>query len=383
MLNKIKEEREMNTKRLSINKKKLKNNLKNIKGYLKDINTFIDIKNKSKLPYLSKTSKNANNSLNKIKYKIKNSITNNNNNSIETKKNFNGINAYSPKAFSKLFKNNLIPPINKNKNFFKNIRGKSINILMKKNNSIQNINVQNNNANKIFNNDTAYNNSANRSKFYPTYGKKVLKKNFSNYFYKSQSSLYTSKRIFHHYINESDNEKINPENFFERNGAPKSRKKINELYKLNINYHKRLEEVKHNKSIAFKDDFNILKYQTTLIKLISKKVSIENLRELQSRYIQFNEKISGRGVAPRGRLTNLAEKIKHNIPVFLYEKIKKLDKEKLLSRYNYYKKANEYIHNRFEKMYSKKYKRLKMKLEKMSKNYDKNKTIDYNSNYSF
>ena len=382
MLAKIKEEREMKKIGKLINKKKLKINLK-IKGNLKDINKFIEINSKSNLPYLSKTSKNDNNSLKKIKHKIKNSLTNNyNNNSIEPKKNFYEINAYSPKNFPKFSKNNLLAPINSNINYFKTIRVKNINYLTKKNNSLQNIYIQNNNASKTLKNNTSYNNSTNKSKFYSNHDNKILKKNFSNYFYKSQSSLYTSKRIFHHYINESKNEKINPESFFERNGAPKSRKKINELYKLNLNYHKRLEEVKRNKSIAYKDDFNILKYQTTLIKLISKKISIENLRELQTRYIQFNEKVSGKGVAPKGRFTNLAEKIKHNIPVFLYEKIKKLDKEKLISRYNYYKKANEDIHNRFEKMYSKKYKRLKIKLEKM-KNIDKNKTIDYNLNYSF
>ena len=382
MLAKIKEEREMKKIGKSINKKRLKNNSK-IKGNLKDINKFIDINSKSNLPYLSKTSKNDNNSLKKIKYKMKNVLVNNyNNNSIEPKKNCYEINAYSPKTFSKFFKNNLLTPVNSNINYFKNIRDKNINYLIKKNNSLQNINIQNNNTSKFLKNNTAYNNSTNKSKFYSTYDNKILKKSFSNYFYKSQSSLYTSKRIFHHYINESENEKINPENYFERNGAPKSRKKINELYKLNLNYHKRLEEVKHNKSIAFKDDFNILKYQTTLIKLISKKISLENLRELQTRYIQFNEKVSGKGIEPKGRFTNLAEKIKHNIPVFLYEKIKKLDKEKLMSRYNYYKKANEDIHNKFEKMYSKKYKILKKKLEKM-KNIDKNKNIDYNLNYSF
>ena len=125
MLAKIKEEREMKKIGKSINKKRLKNNSK-IKGNLKDINKFIDINSKSNLPYLSKTSKNDNNSLKKIKYKMKNVLVNNyNNNSIEPKKNCYEINAYSPKTFSKFFKNNLLTPVNSNINYFKNIRDKN------------------------------------------------------------------------------------------------------------------------------------------------------------------------------------------------------------------------------------------------------------------
>ena len=94
-----------------------------------------------------------------------------------------------------------------------------------------------------------------------------------------------------------------------------------------------------------------MKYQSTLLKLISKKMSLKNIKELQKGYVNLNQKIFGLGIAPRGRFSNLAEKIKYNVPLFLYERIKQLDKEKLMSRYNYYKKAHESVDNKFEKIY--------------------------------
>ena len=62
---------------------------------------------------------------------------------------------------------------------------------------------------------------------------------------------------------------------------------------------------------------------------------------------------------PKGRFTNMAEKIKYNIPLYLYEKIKQLDTDKLISRYNYYKKINENIRNKFRKKYENKKKKKK------------------------
>ena len=133
--------------------------------------------------------------------------------------------------------------------------------------------------------------------------------------------------------------------------------------------------MKSNKTLAFKKDFNIMKYQTTLLKLISKKVSDINLRELQGRFIKFNEKVYGPKIQPRGRFTNLAEKIKNNIPSFLYEKIKKLDKEKLMTRYNYFKKIHENIHSNYEKL------QIKREKEKKNKNKSTKKIINFNNSF--
>jgi len=273
-------------------------------------------------------------------------------------------NFYSPRTFPKFPKINPLSPLNylqKYKFLFKN-------------NSLQNLTVKtnNNNTSRFINNNSKYLSSYDNKNKSST---KKLKKNFSDYFYKSQSNLYSSKRIFRHYIHESENEKIIPERFFRKHGAPKHKKEIDDLYKLNINYHKRIEEIKKNKAIAFKKDFNILSYQTTLLKLISKKMSEKNLKELQTRYINFNQKMFGIGTAPRGRFTNLAEKIKYNVPLFLYERIKRLDKEKLMSRYNYFKRAHENMHNNFEKMYYNTHKKLLRKKLEKNKSKDNSKDI--------
>ena len=289
-------------------------------------------------------------------------LININRNFYNKNKNNNNFNFYSPRTFPKFPKINSLSPLNYLQKY---------NFLFK-NKSLQNLTLKNNNASKILNNNSKYLSSYdNNNKSYT----KKLKKNFSDYFYKSQSNLYSSKRIFRHYIHESENEKIIPERFFRKYGAPKHKKEIDELYKLNINYHKRIEEIKKNKAIAFKKDFDILSYQTTLLKLVSKKMSEKNLKEMQSRYINFNQKMFGIGNAPRGRFTNLAEKIKYNVPLFLYERIKRLDKEKLMSRYNYFKKAHENMHNNFEKMYYKTHKKLFKKKQERNKSKDNSNDI--------
>ena len=283
--------------------------------------------------------------------------------------------------FSKIMKKNSLTPINKY-NFHKvksmyNVyqfqsRNNNNNDLLNtsqifknygsKNNSIQEIktmkNFQNNSKNNLnLNNFTGYNttknntnytNSNNYSKYF-NFSIRMNKrnKNFSKFFFKSQSKFITSKRIFKHYIREEERDKVTPIKYFLRGGAPKSLKKIKKLYKeKNIKFDKRIKEIKSNSTIAFKDDFNILEYQTTLIKLLSKRVSDNSLNDLQKNFVIFNEKNFGM-VGPKGRFTNMAEKIKYNIPSYLYEKIKQLDIDKLISRYNYYKNSYDNIKKKF------------------------------------
>ena len=198
--------------------------------------------------------------------------------------------------------------------------------------------------------------------------------NFSKFFYKSQSKLITSQRIFRHYIKEEERDEVVPIKYFKRGGAPKSYKELKELYKTNnVKFNKRIKELKANNAIAFKEDFNILDYQSTLIKLLSNRISEKNLHELQKNFVVFNEKNFGM-VGPKGRFTNMAEKIKYNIPLYLYKKIKQLDIDKLVSRYNYYKKINENIKKKFKKKYEKK-KKKKGKSEDISKG-DESKEIN-------
>lgn len=193
---------------------------------------------------------------------------------------------------------------------------------------------------------------------------KNKKRYFSKFFYKSQSKNITSKRIFEHYIREEEREKVEPVRSFLKMGVPRSIKQLKNLYKDNVKFQKRLNELKFNRTIAFKDDFDLLEYQSTLVKLLSKRISLKNLHDLQKKFIIFNEKNFG-FVGPKGRFTNMAEKIKYNIPFYLYEKIRKLDTDKIISRYNYYKKVNERISNNIRKKYE-----LKKKKKKNEKSQD-------------
>ena len=355
-------------------------------------NNFNNLNKYNKVGYISYTtnlpnlsdSKKSNN-INNVKNK--NSTVNNlNNNSIiNFKKNLNYFTPETSSKFKKISPFKHFSPLINNKigiNYFNEIGGKKFAFSLKKSNSLQNLKIPNNNAKKVLNinNNSIYNNSKKIHNYYSSFNnnnystqKNNLK--FSSYYFKSKNSLYSSRRIFRHYINESENDRIIPEKFFYKGGIPKPLKKIEEFYKLNLNYHRRLEEMKSNKTLAFKKDFNIMKYQTTLLKLISKKVSDINLRELQGRFIKFNEKVYGPKIQPRGRFTNLAEKIKNNIPSFLYEKIKKLDKEKLMSRYNYFKKIHENIHSNYEKL------QIKREKEKKNKNKSTKKIINFNNSF--
>ena len=296
--------------------------------------------------------------------------------------------------------NNILPNINSKKNLssnqtFHNTKNNSI-LKIKNNfnrsfNNLNNFNINNStlgfNTTKNKNNNknsTNYNLSKNNSQFFlSSYNdnfamtKNSKKKfNFSKFFYKSQNKLYPSKKIFRHYIREEERDTVIPIKYFKRGGAPKSIKELKELYKTNnVKFNRRIKELKCNSSIAYKDDFNILDYQSTLIKLLSNRISEKNLHDMQKNFVAFNEKNFGL-IGPKGRFTNMAEKIKYSIPLYLYEKIKKLDIEKLVSRYNYYKRINENIKKKFKKKYEKKNKKKKNNME-----YEENGEFNNNSYY--
>jgi len=256
------------------------------------------------------------------------------------------------------------------------------------NQSLSNENILEKKHNLIINNNSGFNTTKNSlnisyNSFFLT--KKNLdndknkKRYFSKFFYKSQSKNITSKRIYEHYIKEEERDKVEPEKPFLKFGAPRSIKQLKNLYKDNVKFQKRLKELKLNKSIAFKDDFNVLEYQSTLVKLLSKRISLKNLYGLQKEFIVFNEKNFGL-VGPKGRFTNMAEKIKYNISFYLYEKIRKLDTDKLISRYNYYKRINERISNNIKKKYELKKKKKKNEISRDSG--DNSIGFQYDSLYS-
>jgi hypothetical protein len=264
-------------------------------------------------------------------------------------KNINNNNFFSSKkSFTKISntRNNKLETLKKQLNNSYN----SFNVLNSKNNTIFN-STKDNNTNYFFSNDgtnffiSSYDNNFSKTKI-----SKNKKRFFSKFFYKSQSKLISSKKIYNHYIKEDEKDKIKPVKFYFKGSAPRSIKELKECYKEDIQFERRMRELKCNNTIAFKDDFNILDYQTTLITLLSKRISEKNLHDLQKKFVLFNEKNFGI-VGPKGRFTNMAEKIKYNIPLYLYEKIKKLDTDKLISKYNYYKRINQNISKKFRKKY--------------------------------
>ena len=98
----------------------------------------------------------------------------------------------------------------------------------------------------------------------------------------------------------------------------------------------RLEQLKNNRIIAYKDDFNIKEYQSTLLQLLNKRVDDNNLNTLGKNYRDFNENMNKK-IIPKGRFTNLADKIRNNAPFFLIKRLEEMDKEKLIARAKFLK----------------------------------------------
>ena len=165
----------------------------------------------------------------------------------------------------------------------------------------------------------------------------------SNFFKLSQKDNVSARRIYRHYLKKSAKEIIQPiknykkffddrnKNFFE---------KLSRIYCENQKYLSIIKEIKDNKKIAFKNDFNIEEYQSTIVELMDQRVSQKYLIDLQNEYRTLNKKIFG-VIEPKGRFTILAEKLRYNLPLYLLERLKQLDKDTIISRMKYY--------NRFKK----------------------------------
>ena len=99
---------------------------------------------------------------------------------------------------------------------------------------------------------------------------------------------------------------------------------------------RRTKEIKNNNYIAFKNDFDIDEYQNAIMQFLQNRVDIQNLHILMQNYKDFNEKIN-RKFSPKGRFTNLANKIRNNAPTYLINRLKDLDKNKLIKRAKFLK----------------------------------------------
>ena len=133
--------------------------------------------------------------------------------------------------------------------------------------------------------------------------------------------------------NERDTSKNIPFNNFKKYLKKIDYRKFNygldKIYGNSETFLRRLEEIKKNNIIAFKNDFNIESYQSTLLKILKKRVSEKSYIKLQTSYKLFNERNFG-VLIPKGRYLNLAEKLKDFLSKDIYEKMKKTDRNYLL-----------------------------------------------------
>ena len=164
---------------------------------------------------------------------------------------------------------------------------------------------------------------------------------FSKFFKISKNRNVSARNIYEYYISEDlkENNLDDPIDNFTKFVEKKYRnpnKKFNKLYGINKSYLIRLQEIKNNNSIAYKDDFNLQEYQKILCGMIRKRVRSDNIYILKEDYKKFNEKLNKGFLSHKGRFSQLAEKIRYNAPSYLVNKLKKLDEDKLKAKAKYF-----------------------------------------------
>ena len=202
--------------------------------------------------------------------------------------------------------------------------------------------------------------------------KKKRKK--TSFLLKSKKEKVSANEIINHYIkeNERDNSKNIPLKEFTKYLKNNEYKKFNygleKIYGNTKSFLRRVEEIKKNNVIAYKNDFNIENYQNALLKILKKRVTEKSYNKLQKSYKLFNER-NYDIIIPRGRYVNLAERLKDFLSRDIYEKMKRTDRNYLLyltkkeaqknrmeeeneNRETFYKKLNATV-----KSFNKKFKR--------------------------
>ena len=149
-----------------------------------------------------------------------------------------------------------------------------------------------------------------------TFNKNLIYKNdrFSPVNQQSKKENNTVQEIYKYYIKKNKREE-------------KLNKLINKLGDKNISPQKYtiINEIRKNNEIAFKNDFKIQDYQKTLLKLLNKKISKENLEKLKKNYKIFNKNNFGISL-PTGRFINFANKLKGRISTVVFYKLIHFDK---------------------------------------------------------
>ena len=225
-----------------------------------------------------------------------------------------------------------------------------------KSNSLLNI-TQDNNINNNFNktaffkqsNEKISNIKTNFRKFASTFWnykntishKKLEEKN--SFLKKSKQRSISANYIYEYYLKQSNLEKNRPtkDDFAEylKTNDSKFNYSLKKIYSVPESYTKLIDELKKNNAVAYKKDFDIQEYQSTLIKLLRRRVSDKFLENLENQFSLFNEKNFG-VIYFRGRYVKLANKLKDHITWSNREKIKMLDKgyRKYIKHQNYMKK---------------------------------------------
>ena len=203
-------------------------------------------------------------------------------------------------------------------------------------------NVTNDEINKSSNINNDKNNSSNEKQNIKKRINKFKPFGFSDFYNISKNSDVSAKNIYKYYILEEirDNSPEKNLNFTKLilKKYKNQKDKLNELYGINENNIRRLKEIKNNKFIAFKEDFNLKEYQNILCSMIKKTCANESIIVLKKNYEKFNEdlKYYKKNMKYRGRYTKLADKIRKNAPSFLIQRLEQLDEENLISKAKYF-----------------------------------------------
>jgi hypothetical protein len=163
---------------------------------------------------------------------------------------------------------------------------------------------------------------------------------YSEFFHRSKERNVSAKQIYEHYISKEYHQHFHPiDNFtkFLEIKFKSPQNKLNKLYGINESYINNIEEIKNNNSIAFKEDFNIQEYQKILVGMVKKRISKNILFDLQQNFQKFNDKILNGFAGHKGRYTKLAESLRESAPIFLINKLKKLDNDKKIEKAKYFK----------------------------------------------
>ena len=166
----------------------------------------------------------------------------------------------------------------------------------------------------------------------------------SKFFRQSKKKDISSQTIYKYYINKSSSEVILPVKNYDKlfdNKRTTVVEKLKRIYCENKNFDFIIQELKDNRKLAFKDDFDVEEYQNALLEILEKRISHKNLVNLQDDYRELNKKLYN-VFEPKGRFTFLAEKLRYNLPSFLIEKLRQLDKDSIISRMNYYNQFKEF-----------------------------------------